>query len=158
MKKFLLFFIVLISVIIYFSTTQSRENYRLFKQMCKNKEYRIEIVDENYTVEDIKQEKFYLIESNAYDSCHWGLKCPNKTELFHTRNIIIIPNNDKSYKNIINNGRYIAKVYEIFRPYSSLEIALDFEGAGIYGSLCTYRSLDEIKQILIENLNKKDKK
>ncbi|PSM51236.1 putative membrane protein [Campylobacter blaseri] len=104
-------------------------NYFIFELKCniaKDKQgdiisakgYRLEIVDNNYTIEDIKNHKYYFKQTNEYFKC-FGDKfniCTNIVKEFNTFDILLQKYNIK-----------IATLYEVVLPYTSYQTASDFE-------------------------------
>lgn len=109
-------------------------NLYKFQKMCKNKEYYIEIVDNNYSIEDIRNQKYkFKITKNVEECKKDRDKCPNTTMLVHDRDVY-------SY----DETKLIARTYNVFMPYDNLNIKVSTLSHTFHGKYCEAKDTNKL--------------
>lgn len=101
-------------------------NLYKFQKMCKNKEYYIEIVDNNYSIEDIRNQEYYATIARNIELCDRSVEyCPKKTTVVHYHNVFLE-----------KDDKIVAKTYNIFRPYDILGVKTSALSRQMTGEYC----------------------
>ena len=130
--------VLIITILICFLYYRQVMNLYVFQKMCENKEYYVEIVNSNYSIDEIKNREYRILNTQKSDLCDKDVQyCPKNTTVVHDGNVFLK-----------NTDRLIAKIYKVFRPYSRLEIVVSSFSRELHGEYCGY---NDISEILIKN-------